>query len=206
MIDGKKGARQQARAALLVPSPQYFGERVRVRGVALPQQGASPKPLTPALSPGYRGEGVGGTSSQRRQESDQVRQLLARELGLQPLGHDRYLAWLDLLDVRLRQAQVVRGAEVQGLGGVADDRADVDVAVLRDDRVGLVLAGEAGAGEDDRLEQIGGRADGADLPQVRSDGAALPGDRVAGGAGGLAAEEDGPAANRLAAGEGGSQL
>jgi hypothetical protein len=46
-----------------VPSPLYAGERVRVRGRVPNQHGktrraARARPLTPALSPEYRGEGV----------------------------------------------------------------------------------------------------------------------------------------------------
>ena len=45
-----------------VPSPLYSGERVRVRGGVPEEHGAATgtaraKPLTPALSPEYRGEG-----------------------------------------------------------------------------------------------------------------------------------------------------
>src|SRR5688572_24136161 len=39
----------------LVPSPLYSGERVRVRGSSWSME---MRPLTPALSPEYRGEGV----------------------------------------------------------------------------------------------------------------------------------------------------
>ena len=48
----------------LIPSPQYSGERVRVRGLVA-VRGASAKPLTPALSPKYWGEGVGRSPSPR---------------------------------------------------------------------------------------------------------------------------------------------
>jgi hypothetical protein len=41
----------------LVPSPLYSGERVRVRGLFC-SSGRKAKPLTPALSPEYKGEGV----------------------------------------------------------------------------------------------------------------------------------------------------
>src|SRR5260370_922217 len=64
-------------ASSLVPSPQYSGERDRVRGRVRdrhggPNRAARMKPLTPALSPEYRGEGVRclprtrGTSSLRK--------------------------------------------------------------------------------------------------------------------------------------------
>ncbi len=50
------------RASSLVPSPPYPGERVRVRGRELANvinlKLASPRPLTLALSPDYRGEGT----------------------------------------------------------------------------------------------------------------------------------------------------
>jgi hypothetical protein len=47
----------------LVPSPLYSGERVRVRGRVREERDATTRaararPLTPALSPEYRGEGV----------------------------------------------------------------------------------------------------------------------------------------------------
>ena len=50
-----------------VPSPLYSGERDRVRGgtsngVSQPTAVLDVRPLTPALSPEYRGEGVGGRS------------------------------------------------------------------------------------------------------------------------------------------------
>src|SRR5688572_10898354 len=49
-------AAPDARANDLVPSPLYSGERVRVR--ASSSSGRKCLPLTPALFPEYRGEGV----------------------------------------------------------------------------------------------------------------------------------------------------
>src|SRR4051812_19300322 len=45
----------------LAPSPLYAGERVRVRGLSASETSGltfQMQPLTPALSPAYRGEGV----------------------------------------------------------------------------------------------------------------------------------------------------
>ena len=47
----RSGIRQNS-DRVSVPSPRYSGERVRVRG-----ESRSTRPLTPALSPEYRGEG-----------------------------------------------------------------------------------------------------------------------------------------------------
>jgi cytochrome c oxidase assembly protein subunit 15 len=50
-----RAARVDWVARRLVPSPLYSGERVRVRGAFQPDRD---EPLTPSLSPEYRGEGV----------------------------------------------------------------------------------------------------------------------------------------------------
>src|SRR6185436_7252396 len=67
-------------------------------------------------------------------------------------------------------------------------------------------AGEAGAGKDDRLEEVAAGADRGDLGEVGPDASALRRDRVAGGAGGLLAEEDLFAADGIAADELGVQF
>ena len=79
------------------------------------------------------------------------------------------------------------------------EQAVVDLAVVRGDDDRLVAADEAGAGEDDRLEQVALGADLADPGQVGADVAAEVADGVAGEAGGLLAVEDGLAAADVAA-------
>src|SRR5438128_945715 len=57
-------------------------------------------------------------SLERSQEGDEVGQLLALELGVEPLGHDRDAAPPDLLDRGPRQADLgaIGGDQLDGLG------------------------------------------------------------------------------------------
>src|SRR5208283_4284326 len=76
------------------------------------------------------------------------------------------------------------------LRGLSLQDAAVGPAVRGEDEIRFVAADEAGAGEDDRLQQVAGSANAADGAEVRADLGALAADHVAGGAGSSLAEED----------------
>src|SRR5262249_6715871 len=79
---------------------------------------------------------------------------------------------------------------MDGLGGLAADDAVVDLAVAHRDAVGLVAAGETGAGKDDGFQEVGTGAGSGNLGEIGTDAPALRLDGVAGGADRLIAEED----------------
>ena len=100
----------------------------------------------------------------------------------------------------MRASWSATGREDDLVGGVLAEKAVEDLAVLGRDDDRLEAPHEAGAGEEDRLEQVALGADLADLGQVGADLAAEVADRVAGDAGRLGAVEDRLAAADVAAG------
>src|SRR5262249_10419935 len=133
------------------------------------------------------------SSPERSQERQQIGDVGPGQLGVEPLGHDRDATLLEVLDLIARDADRdgVRPVQEDRADGLAFQRAGVQAAVARGDQIRLEAPDEAGAGEDDGLEQVPAGADGADLAEVGADAAAFRDDPVAGRAGGRPAEEYG---------------
>src|SRR3954470_96271 len=111
---------------------------------------------------------MGSTSAAGLEEGDEVGKLLGRELLVETGGHDRDGPQAHFLDLVARDAYLLVGAgrEDDLVGGVFLGDAAEDPAVPRGDDDRLVAPDEAGAGEEDRLEEVTLVAGLADAGQV----------------------------------------
>ena len=106
----------------------------------------------------------------------------------------------------IRASWLTPVARTQLVGRFAAEQAVIDLAVLRGHGDRLEAAHQAGAGEDDGLEQVALGANRADLGQIGADVSAAIADGMARVAGGFFAVEDKLAAANVAGRQRGQEL
>src|SRR5205085_11636190 len=115
------------------------------------------------------------------QELDQVGQLLQRKLLIEARGHDRDLAGEHLFHIAARQADFLVGGQRQDdlVGRVLLDVAAVNLSLAGADQHRLIAADEAGAGKQNRLDEVSRLTNLTDSREIGADLAADVADRVA---------------------------